>query len=526
MSFKSPMDRREFIRTGLTGAAALTAGTAFAQGQAAPRKRPNLVFVFTDQQSWDTLGCYGNEQAVTPHLDRFATQGAQVSHCVSNYPVCTPFRGMLFSGQHPLDNGAIFNDFRMRPGNGKYFGECLSRGGYHTGYVGKWHLYGGNHNRPIPPGEFRYGFDDTFLSNNVTLEFAAGEAYYWNERGEKVFYDQWEPYGQTEQAKEFIRRRPGDQPFALFVSYHPPHDAGKDKYPAPDHLMKLYEREALKLRPDLRDAPRQRQEFVREMLHGYMAMVSGVDRAFGDLMKTLDEEGLAEDTIVVFTSDHGDALYSNHRSIPKGFIEDPSVRTPLLVRWPGRIPPGEIEMLFGTLDFMPTLLSLMDVPVPDTCAGHDLSRALLRGSGTGTPEIMPMFHLANGLLAWRGLYTPRYTYSFGEEPLMPLWGSNRSWNTNCLYDRVNDPHQTENRYDDPELRSLRKEFFERTGAISLERFGDRFVPGHILERATLGLPLLMDRNEFMRARHSTDGIPVAAPRDCVADIPGVFDQYL
>jgi len=257
-----------------------------------------------------------------------------------------------------------------------------------------------------------------------------------------------------------------------------------------------------------------------------MAMCSGVDRAFGDLMKTLDEEGLAEDTIVVFTSDHGDALYSNNRSIPKGFIEDPSVRTPLLVRWPGRIPPGEIEMLFGTLDFMPTLLSLMDVPVPDTCVGHDLSRALLRGSGAGTPEIMPMFHLANGLLAWRGLYTPRYTYSFGEEPLLPLWGSNRGWNTNCLYDRVDDPHQTENRYDDPELRSLRKEFFERTAAISLERFGDRFVPGHILERATLGLPLLLDRNEFMRARHSTDGIPVAAPRDCVADIPGVFDQYL
>ena len=161
-----------------------------------------------------------------------------------------------------------------------------------------------------------------------------------------------------------------------------------------------------------------------------------------------------------------------------------------------------------------------------TCQGHDLSGALLSGSGAGTPDAVPMFHLANGLLAWRGLYTPRYSYSFGVEPLRPLWGSNQSWNSNCLYDRVNDPHQTENRYDDPELRSLKKALFERTAELSMNRFNDRFVPGHLLERATLGLPLLLDRNEFMRARHSTQGVPVARPLDCIEGITGVFDQYL
>jgi len=519
------INRREFVKIGASAGALLaTAGQAAAR-PAEQKKRPNLVFVFSDQQSYDMLGCYGNRQIITPNVDRFAEQSLRFTHCISPYPVCTPFRSMLFSGQHTLHNGAVFNDFQMRPGHGNYLAECLTRGGYQTGYIGKWHLYGGDHNRPIPPGPLRYGFDDTFISNNCTLEFDAGKAYYWNEAGEKVIYNQWEPTAQVRQASEFIKNRSSRKPFALFLSMHPPHDAGKGKYPAPEELKALYEKDDLELRPDLRDKPEGLRKIAREMLYGYMAMCSGVDRAFGELMKTLEEEGLAENTIVVYTSDHGDCLRSNHRQIAKGFIEDPSVRVPLLIRWPGQIHAGTSSMLFSALDFMPTLLSMLNLSVPQTCQGHDLSNAVLSGSTEGTPDAVPMFHVGNGLMAWRGLYTAQYSYSFGTEPLRPLWGSNPAWNANCLYDRIEDPAQQTNRYDDPELRGVKAELFERTARLSMDKYGDRFVPGYLVERTVLGVPLTLDRNSFARALYEKEGIPLGRPVDLIRNIPGVFDSY-
>ena len=140
------------------------------------------MFVFSDQQSFDMLGCYGNRQIITPHLDALAAEGVRFNHCVSSQPVCTPFRGMLLTGQHPLRSGAFKNDVRIVPGQGHYFGEVLRDAGYRLGYFGKWHLYGGDRNRPIPPGPYRYGFDHEFLSNNCTLLFDAQHAYYWDDQ--------------------------------------------------------------------------------------------------------------------------------------------------------------------------------------------------------------------------------------------------------------------------------------------------------------------------------------------------------
>ncbi|MDP6354301.1 MAG: sulfatase-like hydrolase/transferase [Planctomycetota bacterium] len=159
--------RRDFIKT--TAAATALSGLNI-HGEQADNK-PNLLFVFTDQQSFDMLGCYGNEQIQTPNLDRLAKESVRFEYCIASTPVCTPMRGMLLSGQHPLKNGAFSNDVCMLPGKGKYFGEVLRDNGYRTGYIGKWHLYGGERNRGIPAGPYRYGFDDVFLSNNTQLNF-------------------------------------------------------------------------------------------------------------------------------------------------------------------------------------------------------------------------------------------------------------------------------------------------------------------------------------------------------------------
>lgn len=440
------------------------------------KRRPNLVFVFTDQHSRDMLSCYGNRDIITPNLDAFARESVQFEHCVASSPVCTPWRGMLLSGQHPLHNGAVHNDVPLLADNGKYFGHVLTEGGYRTGYIGKWHLYGHERDRPVPPGKMRYGFDDCFLTNNCHVDYRPGHSYYWNEQGEKIFFDEWEVDGQTRQALEFLDTCSDTEPFALFVSWHPPHDIGIDpenlffRYETEPDLMARYDSEKIRLRPGVADSPE-----IRRAYHGYYAMCTGVDRAFGRLMDKLKEKGLYDDTIIVFTSDHGDNLHSRGYRIAKGHPEDTAVRVPLLVRLPGGRTRRRSELLVGALDLMPTVLGLMDLPIPPTCQGRDLSGAIL-GRNDDAVESVPLFFHNPG---WSGVYTKDYTYGYGR---FEGFGHNEAGELvlnwlplRVLYARRTDPHQLINVYDRVEYAEARVRM-EELDAAWRARFGD---PGGI-----------------------------------------------
>jgi len=312
------------------------------------------------------LGRVAHAQPLIHHDGTFTTQATALpfdAYCISSQAVCTPYRGMLLTGQHPLRCGAFKNDIRVVPGGGNYFAEVLRDKGYQLGYFGKWHLYGGDRNRPIPAGPFRYGFDQVFLSNNCTLLFDAEHACYWDENGHKQLYRDWEPYGQTRQARQFIAANT-DKPFVIFLAWHPPHNwpAAQAGYAAPRELLALYDPKKLTLRPNVTDTPRHRQ-----MYQGHMAMCTGLDRAFAELMQELSGRGLADNTIVVYTSDHGDMLLSHGWPYNKSVPENESCHVPLLVRWPAKLQPRTSNLLFGTLDFMPTLLGLMGIAVPPTC---------------------------------------------------------------------------------------------------------------------------------------------------------------
>ncbi len=426
-------------------------------------KRPNLLFVFSDQQSSDMLGCYGNKDLLTPRLDRFARQGVRFTHCVSNSPVCTPYRGILMTGQHPLLTGGLTNDLQILPGGGRYLGEVLRDAGYRMGYYGKWHLYGGDRVRPIPPGPYRYGFDHEFLTNNCSLLFDKERSRYWDANGERKLYGDWEPYAQARQAMEFIDRH-ADKPFALFVSWHPPHNWGSEHagYNAPADCLSLYDPARLHLRPTVKDSPR-----VRQMYQGHMAMISSLDRAFGWLMDKLEEKHLNDNTIVVFTSDHGDLLMSYDWPHNKGRAEHGSCRVPLLIRFPARLKPGVSELLVGTLDLMPTLLGLMGLSVPETCQGHNLAAAIAEGRDDAV-EFQPLFFLPGD---WRGIYTRRYTYSFTVRNGDSEKDVQSRKRYNSLYDRVEDPWETRNLYGLPEHAELQERLHQRT-LDWMRRFGD------------------------------------------------------
>jgi arylsulfatase A-like enzyme len=460
------MSRRGIIRDVPTALSRrkFLAAPAVAALAAQSKPRPNIVFLASDQHSSDMLGCYGNPQVISPNLDRLASEGIRFRHCISNSPVCSAFRGMLMSGQHPLYNGVFCNDVGIRPGIVKYFGEVLRDSGYRMGYVGKWHLYGGDRKRPIPAGPDRLGFDDMFYSDNCTLQLGPKDSFYWNEKNERVLYHEWQPFGQAKQAVSFLDNCKPDQPFALFVSVHPPHNFGREQYKTELELMARYAGVDITLRPNVVDRPE-----LHEWYRGHMAMITGVDTAFGRILDKLKEKGFDQNTIVVFTADHGDLLNSHGRTWPKSFPESESSRVPLLMRLPNRLRAGTVsDQLIGSLDLMPTLLGLMGAPIPSTCQGKNLASAIRRGSSDAADSV-PFFYFDPG---WRGVYTHRYTYSVAE----PGSSKDPAFNWNTLYDREKDPFEQTNLFDSPSHRSVKDHLHQQTFAW-MAKFHDPFPTG-------------------------------------------------
>ncbi len=475
------LPRREFLRDSAVlataGLLAPFATSGFAEESAVVQKRPNLLFVFSDQQSYDMLGCYGNEQILTPNIDRFASEGVRFDHCITSCPLCTPYRSMLMTGQHTLYNGCFHNDIQLLHRPGKSLGEILRDAGYRTGYVGKWHLYGGHRDRPIPAGPHRHGFDDLFVTNNCTVDFRAGHAFYWNEQGEKVIFEEWEALGQTRQALSFLDDCQTDEPFALFVSWHPPHDQGlgspERRYEAPQEYMDRYDPTKIALRPNAREYPH-----VHEHYHGYYSMCSGLDDCFGMLLEKLKAKGLDQNTLVVFTTDHGDLLGSHGRDLPKTYPEDESIRIPLILRQPGQLRAGQTSrLLVGTLDLMPTLLGLMGLKGPDDLHGTNLAEAILAGN-EDVVESVPLFFYHTGK-TWFGVTTRDYTYSYlcGQKAI--------AHNLNVLYDRSKDRWQLVNLYGSPGQKALQSHLDALTQNW-LKRFGGTEIEGKELMRVCFG----------------------------------------
>lgn len=434
----------------------------------AQKSKPNLVILLADQHSYDELGAYGNTQVKTPNLDQFAKQGVRFNQCFSNEPICTPFRGLLMSGKHSLKNGTYTNDVPLIPGNGKKLAEVLRDNGYNTAYIGKWHLLGGDRNRPIPRGEMRYGFDETFLTDNCTTQFEAGKAYYWDDNDKKVIFNKWQPYGQTDQALAYLdSRKNSDKPFVMVVAWHPPHDNGKEKgidgklhyrYKAPDELTALYHPDTLKVRPGIESTPD-----LRKMYQGHYAMTTGIDKAFGSILDKLKELNLDENTLVVYSADHGDLLEHFGINEPKQHPQDYSSRIPLLMRWPKHLKAGtNTNLLVGAMDMMPTFLGLMNLPVPKECDGKDLSKAILTGNETAVSYV-PFWCLPEGT---RGVFTQDYTFSTEQK------ATQKSVN-NVLYDRKKDPYQLNNLFGDESMKAVQADLLKLTYS-AMKSYGDEF----------------------------------------------------
>lgn len=469
------MRRRNFIAAG-TGAWAIAElsglAKAFGKNSLPTGKRPNLLFVFSDQQSWDMMGCYGNTQIHTPGLDRFAEGAIRFNQCISTCPVCSPMRGTLLTGQYPLKHAVVRNDHHLLCTPGESFGGILKDNGYRMGYVGKWHLLGGDRNRPVPRGD-RFGFEDYFYSDNCHVDFRPGKSFYYDSAtGKKTIFKEWEQVGQTQQALHFLDECDPEDPFALFVSWHPPHNHAGLNYFAPPELEALYPKDQIQLRPD---AVEQDSDRLREEYCGYMALISSVDDCFDQLMLKLEERGLADNTIVVFTADHGDMMrykpgtpikeHGNPRY--RMFKSDPrptASHVPLLIRWPGQLRPRTSELLFGSMDFMPTLLGMMGLSAPEGVDGRNLSHPIWQEDDRAVDSIPMAIFTGRG---WRGIYTQDHIYAFDLRAL----GKDEIPRYQILINHREDPYALDNHYGDPAYANLQKELHARTLAW-MEEVGD------------------------------------------------------
>ncbi len=452
---------------------------ALATSCAGGQEKPNIIYVFPDQFRSSSMAFWGEEEysshvrwvpdpVHTPNLDRFADESVVLSGAVSTCPLSSPYRGMFLTGMYPERNGVTLNCMAERPESSlredaTCISDVLKAQGYSCGYIGKLHADFPTPNDPADPGEYvsdrrpewdaytppekRHGFD--FWYSYGTFD-EHKNPHYWDTEGVKHEPKVWSVGHETDKAIAFLRNENGERekgaPFFLTMAYNPPHSPYESLDDCMEEDYNLYRdmsyRE-LYLRPNadttLAKAPAARY---------YFANVTGVDREFGRLLDELKRLGLDRNTIVVFTSDHGETLCSQGTYDPKNSIYSESFNVPFLIRWPEKLKHRVDDLMLGTTDIMPTLLSLagMKEAIPATVEGHDLAPALL-GEDCERPVSALYIRNVNGqkdengmvrgiFPVARGVKTDRYSMEISID---------RDYNLKnvMIFDDFEDPYQME-----------------------------------------------------------------------------------
>ncbi len=447
------MNRRSFLKS--SGITILSIShyciRSYANDTHSP-SHPNLVFVFPDQFRAQAMGFMRQDPVITPNIDRFAAESRVFDNAVSNWPLCSPYRGMLMTGRWPWSTGLTTNCNSSRPEvylrqSERTITDVLADNGYTVGYLGKWHL-DTPQGVPVvddwrnaiwdcytPPGPQRHGI--TFWhaygchNNHLRPHYWIGNA----PEEEKTFFDEYSPIHEARIASEFILNTNGqlrdpEKPFALFISMNPPHSPYNL---VPEQYKILYDN---KTPEELLNRKNVRGNAGPKNVKDYFAAVSGVDDAFGRILNAIDQAKLRENTLVVFSADHGDMMGSQGLMAKVVPFEE-SFRIPLIIRWPGKIPVGRDNLHINVPDTMPTLLTLMGLgdQIPPAVEGTDYSKAIT-GNEQKRPTSTFYIRFAGDHSKARGVRTDRYTFirEFNKDGKV----------ADSLYDRQEDPYQLKN----------------------------------------------------------------------------------
>jgi arylsulfatase A-like enzyme len=431
-------------------------------------KPPNVVFVLADQWRGQAVGYAGNPNVRTPNLDRLADESVNFTNAVSNSPVCSPARASLITGRYPLSHGVFVNDVYLN-NDAVSIAQAFGRAGYDTAYIGKWHLDGHGRSAFIAR-ERRQGFD-FWRALECTHNY--NKSYYYADENVKLKWPGYDAVAQTREACRYIRQHAEDRPFLLFLSWGPPHNPYQT---APAEYRAMYDPDSLALRPNV---PPSHAAAARTDLAGYYAHISALDACMGEVLEALRACRVQDNTLLVFTSDHGDMLGSQGEQRKQKPWEE-SIMVPLLLRYPQRLgrTGRQISSIINTPDIMPTLLGLCDMEVPATVEGT--SHADLVSGNAQPPDDGALITCPHPFGEWntpnkggreyRGIRTQRYTYA---RDLSGPW---------LLYDNKSDPYQLTNLCNKPDYAQMQQEL-DTALTQKLAATKDDFLPGqHYLDQ--------------------------------------------
>lgn len=429
------MDRRDFIQK--TGAS--TIGGILGKGllaetlsgkSATGQTKDNVIFVMSDQWRYHAQGFVNQDPVLTPHLDAFSRRSFNFHNAIASSPVCCPNRACLMTGLYHQNHGVMKNEAaHVQPE--QILVSNFKRAGYSTAYIGKWHLSGEAYPRAKPTPDFlKRDFDYWYRVENH-IHFLLN----YDDHGEMKKYGRgWQPEHEVDKAIEYLKQ-PRENPFFMVLSFGPPHNGvypgtGEKRhtpgafshrkngygYYAPaqfeDPYTKLSEKDIRRnIKPvPINDGPVDGEtESALGAVPGYFGACSAIDADFGRLLAYLKSSGLEDNTIVAFTSDHGEMLGS-HGLMTKGVCFEESIRVPLSVFVPG-LKGGHEQRLFNSPDLLPTLMGLAGVHCAHTgLDGIDHSNYMRGDSSAPDPELAYI-----GYANFRGFRSRRYTYVIPHE---------------------------------------------------------------------------------------------------------------
>lgn len=443
-------------------------------------KQPNILIIYPDQMRYDAMGCAGNNVIKTPHIDKLASEGVQFSEAYTSYPICCPFRASMLTGKYAQAHGMTQNHFPLRADQ-TFLAQCLKDAGYRTGYVGKWHLEGGPKPGFVPPDR-RFGFEH-FVGFNRGHDYSS--SIYFDDQGQAYHSARYEPDYQTDQFMDFIdmaANAEDGKPFFGYVSYGPPH------FPMdmPDFLRTIYSHDEVPLPPGVPNPELQRavqkhrnevlcqgdprsghkshaahetkpkgepetEAEIREFIAEYYGMIHNIDWNVGRILNQLDKLQIADNTMVIFLSDHGD-MFGQHGSFCgiKCQAHRAAMHVPLIIRYPERFKPQQSEAMVDVgVDMMPTLLDLCAIDAPDEMQGQSYLSVLDNKSDEARDAIMYQVFTQTGgnpgefaPYAQRGIRTKDWLYvRHKHERAM-------------LFNERNDYHEQNNLVDNPAYTEL------------------------------------------------------------------------
>lgn len=429
----------------------------------AQEKPPNIIFIMSDDHAAHAISAYGSKLIKTPNIDRLAREGMRLKNCFVTNSICTPSRAVILTGKYSHINGVpVFNHIdSSQPMLQKY----LQRAGYYTGLIGKWHLGGNDATRP----------DDGKPSGFDYWNILPGQGLYFDpvmiDMGERKKLKGYTTDIITDLAIQFIEKRPEEKPFLLMYHHKAPHrnwqpdekhrkqfenvnipepETFNDDYTSRSDAARmatmrvdrdLTENDLKMKPPEGLSAQELKKWKYQRYMRDYLACVASVDDNVGRLLDWLDRKGLTENTIVIYTSDQGFFL-GDHNFFDKRFMYEESLRTPFLIRWPGRIRAGSLnEDMILNVDFAPTLLAAAGQSVPLDMQGHSFLPLLQGGKlkEWRTSMYYRYYHPGHhNVAAHYGIRTDRYK--------LIHFNQLHQWE---LFDLKKDPREMKNVYSDP-----------------------------------------------------------------------------